>query len=973
MTALVATMVGSAQAAPAAPKATQLYIVQMLGAPLASYTGEVSGLAATKPVAGGKVDVQSPQAKAYRAHLKAQREKALKSAGIAAQQKTDELDVVFNGFAAKLTGGQAAKLARTPGVLNVVKDEIRKLDTISTPSFLGLEGSTGVWQKQFGGDANAGLGTVVGVIDTGFWPESPSFAALSEPRPDQSVIDAKFSGECVEGETNTVTCNNKVIGARYYNDSGLAESWESLSPRDDDSHGSHTASTAAGNHGVDAVINGVSVGSASGMAPAARIAVYKVCWAGGCGTFDSVNAIEDAVSDGVDVLNYSISGSRTSVLDPVEVAFFNAAAAGVFVAASAGNSGPGATTVAHNSPWLTTVAASTHDRNFTKSVTLGNGATYTGIGTGPAVASAPLIDSVTAGLPGVPVANAGYCFLGSLDPALVAGKIVLCLRGVNARVEKSQEVAAKGGVGVVLYNNPDSSLNADFHYVPTVHINSADGLAVKAYAATAGATASLSVGASSPGRAPNVASFSSAGPALSADGDLLKPDITAPGVDVIAAVSPTGDNGNLYNALSGTSMSSPHIAGLAALVASKHPNWSPIWIKSALMTTASQTDNTGAPIQRGTVNATPLDFGAGHVNSGRSFDPGLVYDSGPADWVKFICGTGQLSGPDCASFGSIDPSDLNYASIAVGDLAGQQTIKRKVTNTSNHAVIYEAKVQAPPGTTVKVSPEWLVIPRGHTASFTVTITRTTAAFDAYSFGSLTWKEFPGFDSLLGKRSHVVRSPIAVRPVALAAPLAVNGSGASGSSTVSVKAGYAGTLTAAANGLVPATVSALAITGTEPNFNTAAPAEGTGVKKATVSVPAGSVLARFATFDSDYPAGTDLDLFVYRDGALVASSAGGTSDESVTLSAAGTYEIYVVAFALAPGETGVNAKHNAWVVGSGSAGNFSVTPASQSVTLAGSKNVTISWSGLTAGTRYLGTVAYGNGTSQVGQTIVSITG
>ncbi|WP_020526087.1 S8 family peptidase [Catelliglobosispora koreensis] len=975
MTASVVTIAGSAQAAaPAAPKSTQLYIVQMAGAPLASYTGGVAGLAATKPAAGSKVDLKSAQAKAYRQHLKAQHDRALKAAGVDAKQKAGDLDVVFNGFAAKLSGTQATKLARTEGVLAVIKDEVRKLDTISTPAFLGLEGSSGVWQKQFGGDANAGLGVIVGVIDTGFWPESPSFAPLSEPRPDQAIIDGKWSGTCDEGATNTVSCNNKVIGARYYNDAGLSESWESLSPRDDDSHGSHTASTAAGNHGVNAVINGVSVGTASGMAPAARIGVYKVCWAGGCGTFDSVNAIEDAIADGVDVLNYSISGSRTSVLDPVEVAFFNAAAAGVFVAASAGNSGPGATTVAHNSPWLTTVAASTHDRNFTKSVTLGNGATYTGVGAGPAVASTGLIDSVAAAKAGANPAEAELCFLGTLDPALVAGKIVLCKRGVNARVDKSLEVKNTGGVGMVLYNSPDSSLNADFHYVPTVHLQSANGLAIKAYAATAGATASLSAGTPSIGRAPNVASFSSAGPALSGDGDLLKPDITAPGVDVIAAVSPTGNNGNLYNALSGTSMSSPHIAGLAALVRSKHPTWSPIWVKSALMTTASQTDNTGAPIQRGAVNATPLDFGSGHVNSGRSFDPGLVYDSSYTDWIRFICGTGQLTDGTCDITGSIDPSDLNYPSIAVGDLPGTQTITRKVTNTSNHAVIYQAQVQAPPGTTVKVSPEALIIPKGQTASFTVKITRTSAAFGAYTFGSLTWKEFPGTNGPLGKRDHVVRSPIAVRPVQLGVPTAISGTGASGSVAVSAKAGYTGTLTAAPNGLVAATVTNLAITGTQPNFNQAAPAVGPGVGKVTVTVPAGSKLGRFSTFESDYLSGTDLDMFVYQAGTAsqVGLSAGGTSEESVTLGA-GSYDIYVVAFALAPGETGVTAKHNHWVVAPGSAGNFTATPASQAVTLGASATVTIGWSGLTAGVRYLGVVSYGNGTSEIASTVVSVTG
>jgi hypothetical protein len=655
----------------------------------------------------------------------------------------------------------------------------------------------------------------------------------------------------------------------------------------------------------------------------------------------------------------------------VEVAFLFAADAGIFVATSAGNTA-GASTVAHNSPWLTTVAASTHDRNSTKSVTLGNGTTYTGVGVGPAVASAGLIDSVNAGLAGADPAQVELCFVGALDPAKVTGKMVLCKRGVNARVDKSRAVRDAGGVGMVMYNDPDNSLNADFHFVPTVHVGRADGLAIKAYAAGAGATASQAASVSVTARAPSMAAFSSSGPALSGGGDLLKPDITAPGVDVIAAVSPSGDNGNFYDALSGTSMSSPHIAGMGALLASKHPNWSPMRIKSALMTTAKQTDNTGAPIQRGTGNATPLDYGSGHVNIGNAFDPGLVYDSGFDQWVQFICGTGQLTGPDCdQAGGSIDPSNLNYASIAVGDLAGKQTITRKVTNVGDRAAIYVAKVEVPAGTTVKVSPEVLIIPKGHTASFKVTITRTTAAVGAYTFGSLTWKEFPGF----GGRDHSVRSAIAVRPVALAAPGEVAGTGTSGSQNLALKAGFAGTLTASANGLVPSTITTVGVTGTQPNFNTAAPAVGPGVGKATVSVAAGSMLARFATFDADYTVGTDIDLFVYQAGTnvLVAQSAGGTADEAVTLSAAGSYDIYMVVFALPAGQTGANIKHNSWVVSSGSAGNFTATPASQAVTLGGSATVSAGWSGLTAGIRYLGVVSFSDGTSSVGQTIVLVTG
>ena len=173
-----------------------------------------------------------------------------------------------------------------------------------------------------------------------------------------------------------------------------------------------------------------------------------------------------------------------------------------------------------------------------------------------------------------------------------------------------------------------------------------------------------------------MAGFSSFGPALAGGGDLLKPDITAPGVDVIAAISPRNpaNGGNNYFAFSGTSMSSPHIAGIAALLASENPDWSPIWIKSALMTNATPLDNTNQPIRRGTGNASPLDFGNGHVVPGPAFDPGLVYDSGFEDWVSYGCALGQFQlitpAGFCAGFPTRDASDLNYPSIAVGDLAG---------------------------------------------------------------------------------------------------------------------------------------------------------------------------------------------------------------------------------------------------------------------------------------------------------------
>jgi Fibronectin type-III domain len=397
-----------------------------------------------------------------------------------------------------------------------------------------------------------------------------------------------------------------------------------------------------------------------------------------------------------------------------------------------------------------------------------------------------------------------------------------------------------------------------------------------------------------------------------------------------------------------------------------------------MMTTASQTDNAGKPIlgPSGSSNATPLNFGSGHVTPAPAFDPGLVYDSGLADWVRYGCGIGQMQpvfAPSvCNSFGSIDASNLNYPTLAVGDLAGSQTLTRTVTNVTDDGGIYDVRVSAPAGTSVTVSPTRLMIGAGKSKSYTVKISRTTAALGAWTFGSLTWVEKKGNTS---PHSHAVRSNIAVRPVAIAAPSEISGSGTSGSAAVSVMPGYTGTLTATPHGLAADGGTVFNLTGTNTNFNPAAPAAGPAVGMATVNVPAGSRLARFATSDADYAAGMDLDVFVYTAGTttLVGSSAGGTAEESVTLTAAGSYDIYVVVFAQPGGATGpVNVQFHSFVVPA-AASSLTATPASQSVTTGVPATVTVGWSGLTAGTRYLGVVDYTDGSAPIGSTIVAVTG
>jgi len=957
------------QVASAAALTSGRYIVMTAGDPLATYAGGVSGFGATKPNAGAKVDTRSANARGYAKHLADGHAKALAAVGASGLARYD-YSVAFNGFSAALTGAQADAIAKAPGVVKVWKDEVRKADTISTPGFLGLSGAAGVWQKQFGGVSHAGEGVIIADLDTGIWDQNPAFDPLSSPRPDQATIDAKWHGVCNAGTEQPIKCTNKIIGARYYGagfgNTVIPEEFDG--PRDYNGHGSHTASTAAGANGVTAVINGGVVGQASGMAPAARLAIYKVLWENAAHTSGSgttagiVAAINDAVSDGVDVINYSISGSSQYIVSPDELAFYGAARAGVFISASAGNSGDtvGAGSVAHNAPWEMTVAASSHDRGNNNTVTLGNGAVYHGVGVSPGIGPKPLIRSTDAVGAGATLEAARLCFSGvnALDPAKVAGKIVICDRGTNARVDKSQAVNQAGGLGMILANtlSDTQSLNADFHIIPTSHVNKTDGTAIKAYAVVgSGATATISARDTTPVRAPAMAGFSSYGPALAGGGDLLKPDITAPGVDVVAAVAPPGNNGNDFDAYSGTSMAAPHITGLAALVLQAHPGWSPMWVKSALMTTASPLDNKGLPIQRGVVNATPLDYGNGHVTPAKAFDPGLVYDNGALDWVRYGCGIGQfqlVSAPSfCATYGSIDPSNLNYPSIAVAGLAGSQTVTRTVTNTSvDQASLYTPKVVAPPGFTAKVNVTQLTIPPLKSRSFSVTFTRTTAPLTQWAFGSLTWTD---------KRGHSVRSAVALQPVAATVPNEVVGTGTSGSKTVSVTPGFTGTLNATTAGLNPATVGTVIV---------AKDAVGT----TTFNALPGTKVLRFATYDADYDANTDVDLVVKRGATTVGSSAGATAEEAVNLSGddlGGTYTVEATYFAGVTDSLGVQV--NSFAVSTTSASNLTVTPASQAVILGRPASATLAWTDLALGTRYLGAVDWSDGTSSVGRTLVAI--
>ncbi|CAL9092792.1 unnamed protein product [Musa textilis] len=673
-------------------------------------------------------------------------------------------DTVFHGFSASLTQARAAALATHANVLAVLEDRVRRPDTTRSPQFLGLRNQVGLWS-----DSDYGSDVIVGVLDTGVWPERRSFSDRN-----LGPVPSRWRGTCETGPGFPASlCNRKLIGARFFSKGhdaafaagggGINETVESRSPRDADGHGTHTASTAAGRHVFQASMYGYAEGIAKGVAPKARVATYKVCWKGsGCLDSDILAGFDGAVADGVDVISVSIGGgdgmASPYYLDPIAIGSYGAVSRGVFVASSAGNDGPTSMSVTNLSPWLTTVGAGTIDRNFPADVVLGDGRRLSGVSL---YSGKPLAGSMyslvypgrSSGL------SASLCMENSLDPKLVAGKIVICDRGSSPRVVKGLVVKDAGGVGMILANGASNGegLVGDAHVLPACAVGSAEGETIKAYATSAASpTVTIQFKGTILGvrPAPVVASFSGRGP-NGLTPAVLKPDLIAPGVNILAAWTgasgPTGleSDGRRteFNILSGTSMACPHVSGAAALLKSAHPDWSPAAIRSAMMTTASLDDNlrrsvtdesTGRP-------ATPFDFGAGHLNLDRAMDPGLVYDLSDQDYVAFLCAVGydaktvQVITHAPAPCPARKPAmeDLNYPSISVAfngaAAAANQSkrVRRMATNVGAGAgAVYQARVEmaAGQGLSITVKPRKLVFTAGaRRQSFAVTVTAAAEA------------------------------------------------------------------------------------------------------------------------------------------------------------------------------------------------------------------------------------------------------
>jgi subtilisin family serine protease len=974
--ALALLAVAGAAAAQIRAADAQTYIVQLTEQPAAGYAGGLPGLQATRPAAGQRFNARDNNVRAYRSYLLRRQQATLAPLGQNVRM-VHQYTVALNGYAAVLTSKQARQLKAQAGVLSVEPAGFVTMDTHNTPEFLGLSVPGGLWSKL---DARSNLvkgeDVIVGILDGGIWPENPSFGdkvdasgapvAYHQPGvPAYGAAPAGWAGTCQTGPGFTAAmCGGKLIGARFYNAGFLTaatpSAMEYASPRDTQGHGSHTAATAAGNEGAPALLNGVNSARVSGVAPRARIAAYKVCWAAavstqnGCYNADLVRAIDDAITDGVHVLNMSISGSQVVNLAPVNQALLSASAAGVFVAVSAGNGGP-ANTVAHVVPWVTTVAASTDDRSYVTHVNLGNGQVLSGISSfRRSLDSTPLVLGSAAAMPGLG-ADGGVCRPGSLDPARTAGRLVVCDRNSDVtRLEKSAEVKRAGGVGMLLVNVVADNRLADEHSVPGVHLADTVRDSLVSYAGSAGARAALQPGVSAqPAPAPQMASFSSRGPNRSV-ASIMKPDITAPGVQIVAASVDTTLSQAQHDALvlgnftpaassatmSGTSMSSPHVAGVAALIKQLHPSWSPAAIKSAMQTSAS-----GVKLYTGAPDLDVAGYGAGHVSpNGASVVP-LVYDLAGEDYAKLLCGMGLGSGGlgNCAELGSVQPWDLNLAGISAGATDGNITLNRTVTNVTGAQAVFNASASMP-GWSVTVTPSQLKLAPGEKGSFKVDMVALPSAnLGLWTTGSLTWSD--------GTRS--ITSPLVAQLSGFKSPAVVtdNRKLVSGRKVYTVVPGrFVSPFRLTPNGLVPATLTS----------GRAMP----GAAACTdIVVPTGAQVLRAQLFNADTEGGssTDLNLQLIQGsggvGAIVATSSNADSNEAVSLlaPAAGTYSACVVSATVPSG--GAAYTLSSWALTPGSGGG-SLRALVGSILVAGSPtSIALSWVNATLGQRYLGSVTY----------------
>jgi subtilisin family serine protease len=701
----------------------------------ASYAGGVAGLAPTSPAVTGKklkdnkgaVDAYDSYASDAAAKITSNVQRAVPAAKIEATYTT-----AYGGVSAQVPANSVGDLLSTPGVAAVQQDSLQQpLD--DNTEFIG---ATKVWQ-QLGGSANAGSNVIVGVIDTGVWPEHPMLSPAGVSAPAGGLKGCQFGNGSDPKLGPAFACNNKLIGAYAFTNTYMAnvgsdgqefcnDTTKVCSPRDSEGHGTHTTTTAAGDCVQSAVLYGVQRGPVCGIAPGAHVIQYRVCLVQGCFSSDSVAAVQQAIRDGVDVINFSISGGVQPYTDPVELAFLDATNAGISVNASAGNDGPTVGTANHGGPWVTTVGASTGPRAFlsTLHLTADGGASLDVPGvTLTNGISSPTAVVMAASIPG----ENALCQTKLTAGSAAAGKIVVCTRGTNGRVEKGFNVFSGGAAGMILFNQSAAvtDLESDNHWLPAIHTQFQSNAIATFVTTHTNVKATWQQGTASPSQPDVMASFSSRGP----DGDWIKPDVTAPGVQVLAGMTPqpdqttptNGPSGNLYQAIAGTSMSSPHAAGVSALVAAAHPSWTPEQIKSALMTSSVQS----VVKEDGATPATPFDMGAGSIRADRAVNPTLVFNETAANFAA-------------AGASPLNRINVNIPSVDATTFLGSISTQRTATNVSGDNQVFRVTTVAPAGATITVGTDNgnINVAAGATFTFPITIDGPTLAPGQY-FGRIT--------------------------------------------------------------------------------------------------------------------------------------------------------------------------------------------------------------------------------------------
>jgi hypothetical protein len=736
-----------------APQARGTFIVVFREPALAMYRGGVPGIAAPKrrlsPGGRERLDVKSAEALTYVDHLRrqqTQRERRIARAIGAPLPVRMRMQHALNAIVVDMSNAQAARVARLPEVLRVEPERLLPLAGDLGPPLIG---AVPVWDGSNPGAPGAyrGEGMVVGIIDSGINFGSPSFAATD---PIDGYVHVNplgagvYRGTCAAGGVDVGRCNAKLIGGYDFVcgfpsfQCGLPNIREESGFGDTNGHGSHVASTAAGNR-RDVVYGGMPL-RISGVAPRANIIAFDVCYTntsnsqGLCPAASSAAAVNQAIADGiVDVLNFSIAGGANPWSDLVSLAFLNAVAAGIDVVAAAGNAGPGAGTMNHNEPWVHTVAASQHGRGALSALLSATGpapvpgqliAMVASQSTGGAQLTATIPATTPLRIsPGIDTANDGC---SAFAASAFVGAIAVIRRGTCPFSDKIANAAAAGAIAVVIVNNQDGIIipSAPGSAIPTFSLTRAAGDALRDFgkANPTTATAEIAHPMFTVGNTPDaLASFSSRGPAGSLD--LIKPDITAPGVNILAAYAGTTITGSesAIDAISGTSMASPHIAGATLLVRQARPNWTSSEVKSALMMTATPQVH----LEDEVTPAGPHARGSGRARVDRAINAGLVLNETAVNY--------QSASPSIGG----NPSVLNLPSLADATCANACSFTRTFRNTRTYGSLWRVQLQGLNGTVQSL----LWVPMGGTASLPVTInTSGLPANGSWNFGSLVLTE-----------------------------------------------------------------------------------------------------------------------------------------------------------------------------------------------------------------------------------------